>query len=116
VSTALKDVRIDLAWSCYDASNGPFKAARSGSARHLVCSFPSLEPLYLALIRLATLLRDSAAEAMLYAAELLQLSIIYRDCLLKTIIPLHDIPSILLELFLPCSNPILRQALPLPYP
>jgi hypothetical protein len=31
VSTVPKEVRIDLAWSCFDASNCPCKAVRSGS-------------------------------------------------------------------------------------
>jgi hypothetical protein len=69
----MKEMRIDLASSCFHANNNcPCKAVGSGSGELRVINlyvFSLLEPSSLGVIRLATLLCGSVS--MLYAVELL---------------------------------------------
>jgi hypothetical protein len=101
----LRRERTDLAWSCFDTNNCPFKAVNSrsrslGATSHQSnTSLSSLKPFSLELARLANLccVTRPMLQYTVCAVELLQLSV-YKD--LSTTLSHHfphNQPSILLE-------------------
>jgi hypothetical protein len=120
-TTVPKEIRIDLAWSCFDASYCPRQALRGGSRNYESSIY------YVTIIRRCSLFpsccrnlysivwlgRPSNA---LYEVELLQLSVYQKLSSQDHHFLPHDLLSILLEHLLLRSDPMLRQAVPLLYP
>jgi hypothetical protein len=103
-------VRIDLAWSWFDASNCPCKALRSGDqgAISLLSMQLSVAGVFFTRsCRFATLLRGSVARAMLYVLQ----GFVYKN----HHFPSHVLTSVLFEHLLLRSDPVLSQSLPLFY-
>jgi hypothetical protein len=108
ISATLKEMRISLAWLCFDASNCPCKAVSSGSRSYYQssnrCNFPSLS------VRYSIVWLDYLGNAVCswYIVTFYLHGFVYLDPSFSS----HDLPRIMLERR---SDPMLRQALPLLY-